>query len=790
MMNRQKAYKALILVSILLVVIVTGFTCGLNSDSFKSNYTNSLIASYSVVASQYVGKIEYALKYGKPLANFHGLTEMLQQTKRESEGLENIRVVSKDAVVLYDLSQKTVDQKLPKPLLLKNNFADGGEEEANTYIHYQHDYHVFVPIYDRRNTWVGSMEMIFSESLVNIRTTPFLKRIIGYSLLLGLISMIILIFLIFTAPIVSDAGEINHKLVLIIFGIILTLDQIVFGAINYDVFKKVYTENAMEYTTKTAVLIQKDINQVINKGVTYQDLADIDLWLKGFLASTPEIERIDIMDQQDKVLYSTHAKVQTKPVSFEYLLKLPLQADAAQNTASIRTTLSRKQIDKKLFDIALDMLTILVISFIFMMEVLLFLGVVMNKPVKAKEVQDQAGEEGIDVRLVRPLGFIVYFSSFLSMTFIPVFMKELYRPIAGLSENLICGLPISMELLCGALGALLAGHLMGTRGWKPIFLQGLAFFGCGALLSGMARGAVTFIIARGVFGVGYGFCLLAMQGYASSVIDNDAKSKGISALTAGSYAGLNCGSVLGAMLAERIGYSSVFFVTLFTSIFALVFVLYFMKNSVTSEIKSAAEKKGRLAHFFADRKLWAFFLFVVIPTAVCSMFLEYFLPLYSKTAGASSADVGRVFLLNGLAIVYLGPTLSGLIKKYLGYKSSLVIFVLVLAAAMLIFAQFNSFAVACVSAVVLGIAMGIGDAVELNYLFSLKTTENLGEGMAIGFLNVTNKIGQTFGPLIFGLLMALGSALSIGIVGWSVLGLLLLFIILSSTWGKRQSSVL
>lgn len=782
MRQRQKARKALIAVSSILVLIVTGFTGGLNVGSFKKSYTNSLVASYSVIAAQYVGKIEYALKYGKPLANFHGLIEMLQEAQQEAAGINNIRIVSKDGVVLYDLSQSKVGRKLPKQLLSQNTLPDRGEGETNTYLLYKQSYHVFVPIYDRQDSWVGSMEMIFSESLVNSRITPFLKRIISYSLLLGLFSMVILVFLIYKLPIVTVDGDINRRLVLITIGIVLSVVQIIFGVINYGVFKNVYTEIAKEYTTKTSALIQKDIEHVISKGVTYQDLHNIEQWLKGFLISTPEIERIDIVERQNKIIYSTQTPYQSRPVAPELQLELPLKADAAQTTASLRTTLSQKYIDKKLFDIALDMVTILVTTFIFMIEILLFAAVVLKKSVKNKGLKDQTEVKGgTDVRLVRPLGFIVFFAAFLSMSFIPVLMKDLYRPILGLSKNVIYGLPISAELLCGALAALLAGYLMGTYGWKPIFLFGLAFFACGAFLSGIAGDAVVFIIARGVFGVGYGFCALAMQGYANSATDYNTKNEGISALTAGSFAGINCGCVLGAMLAERIGYSRVFFVTLFSSVLILAYVLYFMKNNIISKVNGVIEKRGRLAQFFADRKLWAFLMFIVIPVAVCSMFLEYFFPLYSKTVGISSANVGRVFLLNGLVIVYLGPLLSGLIRKHFGFKSSLVLFSLITAAAMLIFAGFDNFYAACVSAVVLGIAAGIGDAVQNNYLLSLETTGNLGEGMAIGFLNVTTKIGQTIGPLIFGLLMVWGSAFSVGVIGCCVIGSLVLFVIFSAT---------
>lgn len=568
--------------------------------------------------------------------------------------------------------------------------------------------------------------------------------------------------------------------------------QIALGVVNYGVFKKVYTEIAKEYTTKTAILIQKDINQVIGKGVAYQDLQNINQWLKRFLKSTPEIERVDITDEQDKILYSSHLRVSSKPVGSEYRLGFPLRTDSLNTTAVLKVELSQKYIQRKLSAIALDMLTVLVTSFIFMIEVMLFLAIFLKKPKQNELLRDQTGNEQNEDHLVRPLGFIIYFSAFMSISFIPLLMKDLYQPIWGLPENIILGLPISAELLCGALAALLAGYLMGIHGWKPVFFLGLICFGCGAFLSGMAREATAFILARGVFGVGYGFCLIAMQGYANSAIGFDAKNQEISELTAGSYAGMNCGCVLGAMLGERIGFSNVFYVTFFTGFLAAVYVLLYMKNSIIPhkpKTAGAERPKGLLVQFLGDRKLWSFFLLIVIPVAVCTMFLEYFLPLYSKAAGVSAADVGRVFLLNGLAVVYLGPWISRITGQYLGFKSRLILFASIAAAAMLIFAHFHSFSTACISAILLGVAIGFGDASQNNYLLSLDATKNLGEGIAIGFLNVMSKIGQTIGPIVFGLLMAFGAAMGVGMIGWGVLGFLLLFIMVTFSTRKQDGSI-
>ena len=70
---------------------------------------------------------------------------------------------------------------------------------------------------------------------------------------------------------------------------------------------------------------------------------------------------------------------------------------------------------------------------------------------------------------------------------------------------------------------------------------------------------LLFILARALTGLGYGFCWMTLRNFALFGRNEEEKSEGFSLLNAGLYAGINCGSVLGSILADKVGYQIILF---------------------------------------------------------------------------------------------------------------------------------------------------------------------------------------------------------------------------------------
>ena len=223
------------------------------------------------------------------------------------------------------------------------------------------------------------------------------------------------------------------------------------------------------------------------------------------------------------------------------------------------------------------------------------------------------------------------------------------------------------------------------------------------------------------------------------------------------------------MLAERIGYSKVFYVVAVVAVLAAYFAYKMLDNI---KVQSNGEGKlGRktIASFFTDLHVMAFFLCIYIPISICAMFLEYFFPVFAEASGFTAADSSRVFMLYGISIIYLGPLLTKLISKSFGSKMSVVMYALLVSGGLAFFAVEGTITSAVIVVALLGI----------NYFTGLKATKQLGEGMALGFYELIEYFGLMMGPMVIGSLLLLGSSIGIGILAAFMAGLLCIFMVLS-----------
>src|SRR5690606_37358219 len=81
----------------------------------------------------------------------------------------------------------------------------------------------------------------------------------------------------------------------------------------------------------------------------------------------------------------------------------------------------------------------------------------------------------------------------------------------------------------------------------------------------------------------------------------------------------------------------------------------------TLAVRSPGAAGGmRLGSLLADRGYAALLAGSVVPFSIAQVgLLSYALPLYFDAEGATTADVGRVIMLYGFCVIYLGPVLGG-----------------------------------------------------------------------------------------------------------------------------------
>lgn len=779
----KKVKITLVIIFLLLIIVVLGFTGLLNVNSFQKNYTDSLVSSYAVVGRETVRKIEYAVKYGKPLDNFLGIEELLGEVKEDLPEIDNVYIVLRDGAYIYDIKGSVRNQQLTYELTVAPDF-DPHSSASYQMLLKQEKYHLMLPIKAKDEKVLGYMDIVFHKTVVNEAIQENVQRLVYSFIVLAAIGGLILLLFNNTAFIISREGRVNRKKFITVIFILLGILQIIYGCINYTVLRNAYIEIATENINAVSRIVQNDIQSVINKGVPYSKFYKIEDYMKNIIEVVPEIQEISIVDEGNDVIFrTTHIDIDNRQtMETPYSFRFPLVEDIENARYSLQVELSNGYLKNRMQEIILDVLTIFVTSIFFMVEITFFILKIFEKKISRRE--DIGKYEGdikeVDTSIVRPLSFLLFIALFMPNAFIPVMMQEIYKPILGLSKNVIIGLPISVNFLFGAIATIIAGILIDKKGWRRIFIIGVVFFSIGTFFSGFTASPSLFILSRGIAGAGYGFLLMALRGF---VLTNPMdKREGLAALNSGLYSGINCGVVVGAMLADRVGYSQVFYWSILVIILSAIFAVIFVPNINDGNKSKDLEKKVNgcsLKTFLSNRQVFSYFLLILIPTAICSMFLDYFFPIFAKEAGISLSNIGRAFLINGLCIVYLGPILSQSIGKYFNDKKSMLIGCMLVVGGLMIFTVNATLVTAFIGVFLLGIADSFGLVAQTNYFLGLKASVDLGQGQALGYYSNVKKVGQMLGPFIFGSFLGFGNKIGVGIIAVTTGGALLLFIALS-----------
>ena len=414
-----------------------------------------------------------------------------------------------------------------------------------------------------------------------------------------------------------------------------------------------------------------------------------------------------------------------------------------------------------LMDLAMVLFVLLFVFF----EIGFFSSHVMDRADRAGDANGQRYDEGA----LRFTSFLAITGVFLSASFLPLYIKAL-APASGRFSDLIIGLPMAIETMCGAVIALLYGHVRVRAGLKTDVVLGCLVILAGMVASGWAPTYDWLIAGRVVVGMGMGLLMIAFRTFFLIEKDEGKKESGIIALTAGVIAGINVGSVSGGMLAARIGMRPTFFVQAALLALAAVAALALVRN------RRRPAPNGREAGapapwtFLSERAVWSFFVFIFLPVTACGLFLGFLFPLFAEAQGCTINEIGLAFMLFGAASVYLGPAVTRLTTALFGARLAMPIGALIMTGALLLFAAFQSLAAAYATIILFGLTESMIFNQGLSFYSSLPSVRRFGEDKAMGVYNVFESGGEALGPMAFGLAASLSLGLGIAAIA-ATLGL-------------------
>ena len=762
----------IILASLLLLVLAQGISGSLSMLSFEQRQMQTIVSSYEAVGLNLVAKIERALSLGKPLGNFIGMETLLSDGKKMSADLENIGILDNHGGVLYSLA----DYLLPE----KNSVAGlNWDDSAGASQHLQHQMTHFLlfPLRKDVGEITGFVFISFDDDTLAGKRQSIVFRSTQFLLVCTLVAAI---FLIFGSGLIRKRfGGLRRVPLMWLVILVLAAAQLLSSWYNVLLFRADYLQLLEVKANITAKLLADDIESLLHKGLRINTLFNIEKQLSSVARAEPEISALVITDNDGNILYKSSDSI----LSSAENVRIPLSGRKGI-AGALNVQVNSRVIHDSIRDIILNSLTVVLLSMLFAAELLRFLLAMMRD---GHAVSAEASDGLVSgIGKVRAVVFLYIFAASLSVSFIPLHMAALYQPVTGFSKELVLGLPLFLEMLGGGLILIPAGAWIDRRGWHWPFLVGVLLSCGGALWSGYAANHFQFMAARLLAGLGYGLGWMSAQGYVLQNTPPDQRARGISSVVAGIFAGIICGNGMGALVADRIGFSQVFYLGGMVMVVVLILVLSSLRSTFHSPHVALGQSNSLRVFFrlLGDPQALLIFVCSLIPYSIVMVGLLYYItPLFLSEEGVSQSDIGRVIMLFGLSMIFIAPQVSKIADR-MSDKRGLVIAGGIIGGGCLLPFYFTANLWVVVIAVLLfGFSVSISGASRNVLTLNLPVSQQIGSSQVMGIYRSVDKLGQALGALVPAALM---SWLSVSAT-MLVIGLVYLFATLILVLGlKRQ----
>ncbi|MDR0881987.1 MAG: MFS transporter [Candidatus Adiutrix sp.] len=569
-----------------------------------------------------------------------------------------------------------------------------------------------------------------------------------------------LLLLLIMAHIRKKSAGLSRAKMSALFLLPFLLAQIAFYSLAMSYIFDRHLEQNHRLAYQLAAGLRDDLLKISRRGVAPDQIGALDGHLANLSSRLPVIESLTFSPGRG-------------PLEGDgYNLSLPLELEG-NTLGQIELRLSASKINKDRLNLTLGQLTLTLAATLLLQE--------LARIIFLKLHRESLGQPGGRVpgnisASLRPFVFMALMALDMSVSFVPLKMNELKADFLGLSPDLVCGLPISMEMAMVGLVMAFGGFISGrVGGWKPMFAAGLFLASAAYFFSALAASPGAYILARALAGLGYGLLNIAAQIFVVNNTPPENRGETLGDLCAGIFSGGLCGCVTGGLLAEIFGFRPVFLSS--ALIFAglgLLFLIYFRDmpkapRPAATIVDSAIKKRRRLS---CSRSFIIFTLGSLVPSSLALVgLLNYFLPMRLNSLGAGSDTISQVNALLSLLVVIFSPVLGRIIDRTGKSGLFLVLAGVLVALTFPAFQIWPTLAGAVIAVVILGLAMTISENGQPVYLLNLPEAREAGEDRSLSVLNATTRVGQVLGPLVVAGAFGLW-----GLTGLSALGLTILII--------------
>lgn len=392
-------------------------------------------------------------------------------------------------------------------------------------------------------------------------------------------------------------------------------------------------------------------------------------------------------------------------------------------------------------------------------------------------VAEGLGADAASARL--PL-FLFVFAEQLSTSFNPLYALEL---AGGDGGAMGAALPIATFVAAVALMTPWGGEIVARHGPRLAMIWGMVPAGLGYLGAALATDVMGFTLARMVSGAGYAVVTIACQVHLAQEAPHGRVARSLGGFTAAVMTGAVCGTAIGAVLADRLGFRITYGLSaLLVLCIALLVWRQVAPGGGGGRPRVGLWRSARAA--FAEPRFTLLVVLAAIPAKVLlGGFIFFLAPLQLQELGLSQAAIGRNVMLYGLCML---PAIAAgaWIADRSGRSELIIAGAGVLNGIGLMLPLWLEPALALPGAIIVtGVAQGLAAAPMLAIIPGISRAGAAPSSAAmLSFLRLAERVGSVIGPPVTASLLMLGGShrtmLALGILSLATAlgyGLALLF---------------
>jgi len=450
-----------------------------------------------------------------------------------------------------------------------------------------------------------------------------------------------------------------------------------------------------------------------------------------------------------------------------------------------------KETNMLIYDLFLNIVVISVVIVLIAWEIIVFVqGRKDYKKLRAT-MQDRNMIQ-IPSDLMRILVFGIFFITNMTTSFLPIYAMNIAQnsSLTMILKEVLAAIPISAEVLFGAIFSVLGTRLIFIFGNKKTAILGSSLFTAGLFIRFLLPNIWILTLGNAIMGTGWGILLLIVNTVIASGTE-DEKNKGFAGYSAAALNGVNCGIVFGGFLINWLSYSLIFLFATVLSILVFIHVVSHL-NKANYSLESIKGEKGEKQmsfwKFITSKGVLGYFMMIVVPVISCGYFLNYMFPILGYEYGLSETNIGYSYLINGLCVICLSNTLTKKLSKLINKANSLVLSSLIYAAAFVCVAYFENIYALLAVLILLGISDSFGLPMQTSYYTDLDAVKQYGYERAMGIYSLFENIAQTGGSYVFSCVLLAGVKTGLYIVVAIIVTLTLLFGFLNLVRNRKTAS--